>query len=33
MEGAAEPGQAQPEDKQGKKMKEIQVEVDLATLQ
>jgi hypothetical protein len=31
MEGAAEPGQAQPEDKQGKKMKEIQVEVDLAT--
>jgi hypothetical protein len=31
MEGAAEPGQAQPEDKQGKKMKEIQAEVDLAT--
>jgi hypothetical protein len=33
MEGAAEPGQtqSQPEDKQGKKMKEIQVEVDLAT--
>jgi hypothetical protein len=31
MEGAAEPGQTQPEDKQGKKMKEIQVEVDLAT--
>jgi hypothetical protein len=31
MEGAAEPGQAQQPDKQGKKMKEIQVEVDLAT--
>jgi hypothetical protein len=31
MEGAAEPGQAQLEDKQGKKMKEIQVKVDLAT--
>ena len=30
MEGAAEPGQSQPEDKQGKKMKEIQAEVDLA---
>jgi len=31
MEGAAEPGQThQPEDKQGKKMKEIQAEVDLA---
>lgn len=32
MEGAAEPGQIEfhPEDKQQKKMKEIQVEVDLA---
>jgi hypothetical protein len=30
MEGAAEPGQTQSEDKQSKKMKEIQVEVDLA---
>jgi hypothetical protein len=31
MEGAAEPGQSQPEDKQGKKMKDIQAEIDLAT--
>jgi hypothetical protein len=30
MEGAAEPGQTQAEDKQSQKMKEIQVEVDLA---
>jgi len=30
MEGAAEPGQTQTQDKQGKKMKEIQAEVDLA---
>jgi len=31
MEGAAEPGQSQPQDQQGKKMKEIQAEIDLAT--
>lgn len=30
MEGAAEPGRIEPEDKQQTKMKEIQVEVDLA---